>query len=65
MNKLLDDLNCSMFMVKNPETKKTEIIIRFINFNSEQEAISFAEAFKQENRVDPFELTNDTTVTIH
>ena len=54
-----------MFMVKNPETKKSEIIIRFINFNSEQEAISFAEAFKQENRVDPFQLTENTTVTLH
>jgi hypothetical protein len=54
-----------MFMVKNPKTKKTEIIIRFINFNSEQEAMSFAEAFKQENRVDPFELTEETTVTLH
>ena len=65
MKQLIDDLNCSMFMVKNPETKKSEIIIRFINFNSEQEAISFAEAFKQENRVDPFELTEETTITLH
>jgi len=65
MNKLLDDLNCSMFMVKNPETKKPEIIIRFNNFETEQEAIDFAEAFKKGNEVDPFELTNDTTVTLH
>ena len=65
MKQLIDDLNCSMFMVKNPETKKPEIIIRFNNFESEQEAMDFAEAFKQENKADPFELTNDTTVTLH
>ena len=52
-------------MVINPDTKKPEIIIRFNNFESEQEAIDFAEAFKKGNKVDPFELTNDTTVTIH
>jgi len=54
-----------MFMVKNPETKKSEIIIRFNNFETEQEAMDFAEAFKKGNEVDPFALTNDTTVTIH
>ena len=65
MKQLIDDLNCSMFMVINPDTKKPEIIIRFNNFESEQEAIDFAEAFKKGNEKDPFELTNDTTVTIH
>ena len=65
MNKLLDDLNCSMFMVINPDTKKPEIIIRFKNFSTEQEAMDFAELYKQENKSDPFELTDDTTVTIH
>lgn len=64
MNKLLDDLNCSMFMVKNPETKKTEIIIRFINFNSEQEAIDFAEVFKIENTLDQLS-TQYSSATLH
>lgn len=64
MNKLLDDLNCSMFMVKNPETKKTEIIIRFINFNSEQEAIDFAEVFKHENTSEQL-LTQYSSTTLH
>ena len=54
-----------MFMVINPDTKKPEIIVRFNNFESEQEAMDFAEAFKKGNEKDPFELTNDTTVTIH
>ncbi len=63
MNKLLDDLNCSMFMVKNPETKKPEIIIRFINFESEQEAMDFAEAFKIENQADP--IVRELSTTIH
>jgi len=54
-----------MFMVINPDTKKPEIIIRFKNFSTEQEAMDFAELYKQENKSDPFELTNDTTVTIH
>ena len=52
-------------MVINPETKKPEIIIRFNNFESEQEAMDFAQAFKKANEIDPFALTNDTTVTIH
>ena len=65
MTQLRDALTCSMFMVINPETKKPEIIIRFNNFESEQEAMDFAEAFKKGNEKDPFELTNDTTVTIH
>ena len=64
MNKLLDDLNCSMFMVKNPETKKTEIIIRFINFNSEQEAIDFAEVFKYKNTSEQL-LTQYSSTTLH
>jgi hypothetical protein len=54
-----------MFMVINPDTKKPEIIIRFNNFESEQEAMDFAQAFKKGNEIDPFALTNDTTVTIH
>ena len=51
-------------MVKNPETKKHEIIIRFNNFNNEQEAMDFATAFKMENQTDSI-LTEDTTITIH
>jgi len=53
-----------MFMVKNPETKKTEIIIRFINFNSEQEAIDFAEVFKIENTLDQLS-TQYSSATLH
>lgn len=64
MKPLHEDLNCSMFMVKNPETKKHEIIIRFNNFNNEQEAMDFATAFKMENQTDSI-LTEDTTITIH
>jgi len=64
MNKLLDDLNCSMFMVKNPETKKSEIIIRFINFNSEQEAIDFAEVFKSENKSEQLSVQH-SSATLH
>ena len=52
-----------MFMVKNPETKKPEIIIRFINFESEQEAMDFAEAFKVENQADP--IIRELSTTIH
>ena len=29
MKDLLEDTNCTMFKVKNPETEQTEIIIRF------------------------------------
>ena len=53
-----------MFMVKNPETKKTEIIIRFINFNSEQEAIDFAEVFKHENTSEQLSVQHSST-TLH
>ena len=46
------------------ETKKTEIIIRFINFNSEQEAIDFAEVFKHENTSEQL-LTQHSSTTLH
>lgn len=64
MKLLVDDLFCSMFMVANPETKQPEIIIRFANFNSEQEAIDFAHAFKSLPQYEDIKA-EELKVTIH
>jgi len=61
MKLLIDDLFCSMFMVKNPETKQPEIIIRFTNFNTEAEAMVFARVFKSQPE---YEELNEK-VTLH
>jgi len=53
-----------MFMVANPETKQPEIIIRFANFNSEQEAIDFAHAFKSLPQYEDIKA-EELKVTIH
>ena len=41
MKLLIDDLYCSMIMVENQETRQPEIIIRFANFRTEEEAMQF------------------------
>ena len=48
--KHLGDLNnyaCSLFMVKDPITKKSEIVVKFSNF----EALDFAESFKLQSAI--------------
>jgi hypothetical protein len=52
--KHLGDLNnyaCSLFMVKDPITKKSEIVVKFSNFDSEEEALDFAESFKLQSAI--------------
>ena len=46
MKLLTEDLICSMFLVRNPDTNKPEIIIRFVNFETEQQAMEVVENFK-------------------
>lgn len=56
--KHLGDLNnysCSLFMVKDPITKKSEIVVKFTNFESEKEALAFAENFKLESAINESE----------
>jgi|TARA_R110000823_G_scaffold267827_1_gene387824 hypothetical protein len=51
--KHLGDLNnyaCSLFVVKDPITKKSEIVIKF-SFDSESEALEFAENFKLQSQI--------------
>jgi len=61
MKLLIDDLFCSMLMVKNPETRQPEIIIRFTNFDTEEQALEFAETFKSQPE---YEELNQS-VTLH
>jgi|TARA_R100001463_G_scaffold64808_1_gene117932 hypothetical protein len=35
-----------MFLVRNPDTNKPEIIVRFVNFETEQQAMEFVDNFK-------------------
>jgi len=46
MKLLTEDLICSMFLVRNPDTNKPEIIVRFVNFETEQQAMEFVDNFK-------------------
>ncbi len=64
MKLLADDLFCSVFMVKNPETKQSEIIIRYYNFASEQEAMDFAQTMKSES-TDSDIIHPNNEITIH
>tara|TARA_R110002124_G_scaffold54369_1_gene154706 strand:+ start:1183 stop:1374 length:192 start_codon:yes stop_codon:yes gene_type:complete len=63
MKDLLEDTNCAMFMVKNPETGQSEIIIRF-TFDSEQEAMDFSNTFKSNTEYTDFTKT-DKNITYH
>jgi hypothetical protein len=64
MKLLADDLFCSVFMVKNPETEQSEIIIRYYNFASEQEAMDFAQTMKSES-TDGDIIHPKNQITIH
>ena len=63
MKDLLEDTNCTMFKVKNPETGQTEIIIRF-SFASEQEAMEFSDTFKSTTEYTDHTKTGKT-ITYH
>ena len=63
MKDLLEDTNCTMFKVKNPETEQTEIIIRF-SFASEQEAMEFTDTFKNTPEYTDFNETGKN-ITYH
>tara|TARA_R110002012_G_scaffold1104_4_gene4617 strand:- start:3062 stop:3253 length:192 start_codon:yes stop_codon:yes gene_type:complete len=63
MKDLLEDTNCTMFKVKNPETGQTEIIIRF-SFASEQEAMEFSDTFKNTPEYTDFNEI-DKNITYH
>ena len=67
MKLLIDDLYCSMVMVDNPETKQPEIIIRFANFKTEEEAIQFlfAHYFKNLPEYTEYMQPLDKKVTLH
>tara|TARA_Y100001938_G_C8068164_1_gene421521 strand:+ start:663 stop:806 length:144 start_codon:yes stop_codon:yes gene_type:complete len=38
-------------MVKNPTTKKTEIVVKFANFETETEALEFAQLFQLQSSI--------------
>ena len=65
MKLLIDDLYCSMIMVDNPDTKQPEIIIRFANFRTEEEAIKFPTHFKSLPEYTEDLQPQDEKVTIH
>ena len=54
-----------MVMVDNPETKQPEIIIRFANFKTEEEAIQFAHYFKNLPEYTEHLQTQNEKVTLH
>lgn len=56
--KHLADINnyqCSLYMVKNPTTKKTEIVVKFANFETETEALEFAQLFQLQSSIHDIE----------
>ena len=65
MKLLIDDLYCSMIMVDNPDTKQPEIIVRFANFRTEEEAIQFAHHFKNLPEYTEHLQTQNEKVTLH
>tara|TARA_R100001591_G_C4279452_1_gene164679 strand:+ start:431 stop:595 length:165 start_codon:yes stop_codon:yes gene_type:complete len=54
-----------MVMVDNPETKQPEIIVRFANFKTEEEAIQFAQYFKSLPEYTEYMQPLDEKVTLH
>ena len=54
-----------MVMVDNPETKQPEIIVRFANFKTEEEAIQFAHYFKNLPEYTEYMQPLDKKVTLH
>ena len=54
-----------MVMVDNPETKQPEIIVRFANFRTEEEAMQFAHHFKSLPEYTEHLQPQDEKVTIH
>jgi hypothetical protein len=65
MKFLVDDLFCSMIMVNNPETAQPEIIMRFTNFNTEQEAVHFVQMFKKSYNYNELLMGTDEKITVH
>ena len=65
MKFLIDDLYCSMIMVENQETRQPEIIVRFANFRTEEEAMQFAHHFKSLPEYTEHLQTQDEKVTLH
>ena len=65
MKLLIDDLYCSMIMVENQETRQPEIIVRFANFRTEEEAMQFAHHFKSLPEYTEHLQTQDEKVTLH
>ncbi len=52
--KHLADINnyqCSLYMVKNQQTNKTEIVVKFANYETDEEAIEFAELFQLQTSI--------------
>jgi hypothetical protein len=65
MKLLIDDLYCSMIMVENQDTRQPEIIVRFANFKTEEEAMQFAHHFKSLPEYTEHLQTQDEKVTLH
>lgn len=56
--KHLADINnyqCSLYMVKNQQTNKTEIVVKFANFETDEEALEFAELFQLQSSINDIE----------
>jgi len=55
-----------MIMVNNPETSQPEIIMRFANFDSEQDALDFVKLFKESSNYNELlKLGSGEKITIH
>jgi len=65
MKLLIDDLYCSMIMVENQDTRQPEIIVRFANFRTEEEAMQFAHHFKNLPEYTEHLQPQDEKVTLH
>ena len=65
MKLLIDDLYCSMIMVENQDTRQPEIIVRFANYRTEEEAMQFATHFKNLPEYTEHLQPKDEKVTLH
>lgn len=51
-----------MFLVKNPDTDKPELVIHFTDFENETQALDFADLIKEDAR---FHTVRDIKETLH
>ncbi len=56
----INNYNCKLYIVKDNKGNKTEIVVKFTNFDTEEEALEFATLFKLQSEF--HELDEEFTV---